>query len=129
MGFHYGQARCFGKHVSKRRFPIGTVKKRQFHQGFTEVSLCAGTVFRDRPSGHQRFSRQTGKPSKSQSDLLETCLRTTTAPSPPQPGTDHDLTSKASAERGTVPGDAKKFAIIMEKRGGRAQIQKIDAAS
>ena len=58
-----------------------------------------------------------------------TCLCTTTAPSPPQPGTDHDLSSKASAEHGTVLGDAKKLAIIMEKRGGRDQIQKIDAAS
>ena len=58
-----------------------------------------------------------------------TCLRTTTAPSPPQPGTDHDLSSKASAEHGTALGGAKKLAIIMEKRGGRDQIQKIDAAS
>ena len=61
-------------------------------------------------------------------DLLETCLHTTTAPSPPQPGTDHDLTSKASAERGTVPGDAKKLAVTMEKREGRDQIQKINVA-
>ena len=37
--FHYAQARCFGKHVSKRRFPIGTGRKRQFDRGFTEVSL------------------------------------------------------------------------------------------
>ena len=43
--FHYAQAQCFGKHVSKRRFPIGTGRKPQFHQSFTEVSLWAGAVF------------------------------------------------------------------------------------
>ena len=76
--------------------------------------------------GTKDFQGKPANPANSTpSDVLETCLRTTTAPSPPQPGTDHDLSSKASAEHGTVPGNAKKFAIIMQKRGGRDQMQKM----
>ena len=44
------------------------------------------------------------------SDLLETCLHTTTALLPPQSRTDYNLTSKVSAERETVR-NAKKFAV------------------
>ena len=36
--FHYAQAQCFGKHLSKRRFSIGTGRKvvpPRFHRGFT----------------------------------------------------------------------------------------------
>ena len=80
--------------------------------------------------GTKNFQGKPANPANSTpSDVLETCLHTTTAPSPPQPGTDHDLSSKASAGHGTAPGDAKKLAVIMEKRGGRDQIQQIDAAS
>ena len=121
--FHYAQAQCFGKHVFKRRFPIGTVRKRQFHQGFTEVSLCAGAVFYDRCSYHQRFLRQTGKPSKFNTVR---CVGNLLAHHH-SAGTDHDLSSQASAKHGTLPGNAKKLGVIMEKRGGRDQIQKIDA--
>ena len=70
--------------------------------------------------GTRDFQGKPANPTNSTpSDALETCLHTTTAPSLPQPRTDHDLSSKASAEHGTVPGDAKKLAIIMEKREGR----------
>ena len=97
--FHYAQARCFATAL---------------------LPFWAPQMFKANPANPANSTP---------SDVLKTCLRTTTAPSPPQPGTDHDLSSKAFAGHGTVPGNAKKLAIIIEKRGGRDQIQKIDAAS
>ena len=71
--------------------------------------------------GTRDFQGKPANPANSTlSDALETCLHTNTAPSPPQPGTDHDLSSKASAEHGTVPGDAKKLAI---RKSGEEEIK------